>query len=117
MNSFAQARIERAKRTLVGRIVCRLVGEQTGAVLMEYVVLGVLLVAAVVGAVVMFGDDIKGAFKVMGRAIFSPGKAQEQHETEVTALEGREGYADEVNANLTDRGKNGGGEEEEGDGL
>lgn len=72
--------IERTKRTLAGRLVCRLFGDQTGAVLMEYVVLGVLLVAAVVGAVVMFGDEIKDALDLMGRAIFSPNKAREKHE-------------------------------------
>ena len=70
MNSFAKARIERAKRTLFGRIVCRLLGEQTGAVLMEYVVLGVLVVAAVVGAVIMFGGTISNAFATMGKAIW-----------------------------------------------
>ena len=32
---------------------------QSGAVLMEYVVLGVLIVAVIVGTVIMFGDKIK----------------------------------------------------------
>lgn len=35
---------------------------KSGAVLMEYVVLGVLLVSAVVGGVVMFGDQIRDRF-------------------------------------------------------
>jgi len=58
-------RIARAKRTAFGRFLCRLVGEQTGAVMMEYVVLGVLVVAAVVGMVVLFGDNIQTNFKIM----------------------------------------------------
>lgn len=95
--------IQRAKRTLVGRLACRLLGEQTGAVLMEYVVLGVLLVAAVVGAVVMFGEDITGAFKVMGKAIFSPGKAETEHDTQLnTEIEKREKRADATQYKLTD---------------
>ena len=59
MNSFAKARIERAKRTLVGRFVCRLLGEQTGAVLMEYVVLGAMVAAAAVALVLLFGKGIR----------------------------------------------------------
>lgn len=58
-------RIARAKRTAFGRFLCRLAGEQTGAVMMEYVVLGVLVVAAVVGMVVLFGDNIQTNFKIM----------------------------------------------------
>ena len=61
--------IARAKRTLFGRVLCRLFGDQTGAVLMEYVVLGVLVVAAVVGLVVAFGDQIGKGFKHMVHAL------------------------------------------------
>lgn len=38
---------------------------KSGAVLMEYVVLGVLVVAAMVGTVVYFGQQIRNSFKVM----------------------------------------------------
>lgn len=102
MKKPTQFAIRRAKATLAGRMLCRLLGEETGAVLMEYVVLGVLLVAAVVGAVVMFGDNIGGAFKVMSKALFSPGKAKEQHQTEMDQFETREGNADDTATALTD---------------
>lgn len=96
--------LKRAKATLAGRILCRLLGEQTGAVLMEYVVLGVLLVAAVVGAVVMFGEDITGAFKVMGQSLFSKKNAVTAINTERQALEGREGAATTHHQTITDNG-------------
>ncbi len=73
--------LRRAKSTLFGRFLCRLLGDQTGAVLMEYVVLGVLLVAAVVAAVMMFGGSIKDAFATMARAIWGQPKAVQTSST------------------------------------
>ena len=64
--------IARAKRTALGRFLCRLAGDNAGAVMMEYVVLGVLVVAAVVGLVVAFGGTIGDAFKTMITAITDP---------------------------------------------
>lgn len=75
MNEKMKMRIARAKRTALGRFFCRLAGDNAGAVMMEYVVLGVLVVAAVVGLVVAFGDTIGSAFKTMSTAIFNPGEA------------------------------------------
>ena len=57
--------IHRAKATLFGRILCRLLGEQTGAVMMEYVVIGVLVVAAAVGIVTIFGETIVEQVDIM----------------------------------------------------
>ena len=54
--------IKRAKRTLAGRALCKLAGDQSGAVMMEYVVLAVLLVAACVLAVTKFGGTISQMF-------------------------------------------------------
>lgn len=78
MKKPSKAALQRVKSTLVGRLLCRLVGEQTGAVMMEYVVLGVLVVAAVVGLVVAFGDQIGKSFKHMIYAL------QGKHKTLVT---------------------------------
>ncbi|MGN0833638.1 MAG: hypothetical protein ACI4RD_08340 [Kiritimatiellia bacterium] len=50
-----KCRIQRAKRSALGRVLCRLAGDAAGAVMMEYIVLAVLLVAATVGIVVLFG--------------------------------------------------------------
>lgn len=64
--------IARAKRTAMGRFLCRLAGDNAGAVMMEYVVLGVLVVAAVVGLVVAFGDTIGNGIKTMITTITHP---------------------------------------------
>jgi Flp pilus assembly pilin Flp len=52
-------------KTRAGRLMKRLLGDTAGGVLMEYVVLGLLIVAAVAAAVIMFGDSIKNGFKTM----------------------------------------------------
>ena len=50
-----EIRLARAKRTAFGRFLCRLFGDEIGQGLMEWVVLAVLLVAAAVGTVILFG--------------------------------------------------------------
>ncbi len=52
----------RAKKRL-----CRLLGDRTGGVMMEYVILAVLIAAAVVVAVAMFGKTLVGMFDVAGK--------------------------------------------------
>ena len=59
--------IERAKKSLLGRLVCRLAGDQKGAVMMEYVIVAVLIAAACVVAVAMFGKTIVGMFNVAAK--------------------------------------------------
>ncbi len=61
-------RITRAKRTAVGRAMCRVCGDEAGGVMMEYVILGLLVAAAVVVAVMYFGKNIKLGFNAMGQA-------------------------------------------------
>ena len=53
------------ENTLLGRTLRRLAGEEKGAVMMEYVVLGVLVVAAVVGMVIAFGNRTNKQLQVM----------------------------------------------------
>ena len=60
--------VERAKNTFVGRIVCRIMGEEKGAVMMEYVIVAVLIAAAVAVGAWFFGKDILNMFGVGGRA-------------------------------------------------
>jgi Flp pilus assembly pilin Flp len=52
----------RAKRWAAGRFLCRLLGDRAGGVMMEYVILAVLIAAACVVAVAMFGKTIVGMF-------------------------------------------------------
>lgn len=68
-------KIAKAKSTRFGRMLCRLFGDERGAVMMEYVVLGVLVVAAVVAIVKLFGGTISDQFKVMIKALTGDNKA------------------------------------------
>ena len=58
--------VERAKKTFVGKIVCRMMGEERGAVMMEYVIVAVLIAAAVAVGAWLFGAQIMGMFGVAG---------------------------------------------------
>lgn len=62
--------IKRIKSNKAGRILCRIIGEDTGAVMMEYVLVAMLVAAATVAAVSYFGRDTQGMFGVIGRAIW-----------------------------------------------
>jgi len=66
---FKDFRVIRAKRTVVGRMICRLIGDEKGAVAMEYVVIALLIIAAAVGAAVYFGRAITGGFQAAGDII------------------------------------------------
>jgi Flp pilus assembly pilin Flp len=60
--------IARAKRSALGRFFCRLLGDEKGAVMMEYVILSVLIAAAVVVAVIYFGRTIMKQFAAAASA-------------------------------------------------
>ena len=66
----ARKRMRKGRRlggnTRMGRLFKRLAGERTGGVLMEYVVLGLLVVAAVAVAVIAFGGEIRNGLATMG---------------------------------------------------
>ena len=51
-------KIRNLKKTRFGRFVCQVLGNEKGAVAMEYVVLAVLIAAAIVVAVAVFGKTI-----------------------------------------------------------
>ncbi len=58
-------KIAKAKQTRFGRMLCRLFGDQRGAVMMEYVVLGTLVVAAAVALVMVFSKSLRHKLGVM----------------------------------------------------
>ena len=60
--SSMNLKLRRAKRTRLGRCLCRLLGDERGAVAMEYVVIALLVAAAVVGIVIVFGSRIASMF-------------------------------------------------------
>ena len=60
--------VQRMKKSRLGKLLCRMFGEERGAVMMEYVIVAVLIAAAAVAAVSYFGKDIVNMFGVAGRA-------------------------------------------------
>jgi len=60
--------IAKAKKRALGRLLCRLFGDEAGGVMMEYVILAVLVAAAVVVAVMVFGKTIMEMFGVATKA-------------------------------------------------
>ncbi len=72
-------KIAKAKRTRFGRFLCRVLGDQRGAVMMEYVVLGVLVVAAAVAVTLVFGQQIRDNFQAMIYALQGKQKTASEH--------------------------------------
>ena len=60
--------VERAKKSLLGRIICRVMGDESGQAMMEYVIIAVLIAAAVAVGAWFFGKDIMNMFGVAGRS-------------------------------------------------
>ena len=59
--------MKKLNRDRIRKMLCGLVGDRKGGVMMEYVILAVLIAAAVVVAVAMFGKTIVGMFDVAGK--------------------------------------------------
>jgi Flp pilus assembly pilin Flp len=83
-----EAIIKRAKRTSLGRFACRLLGDETGAVMMEYVIIGSLIAAACVFVVIKFGSTISSRFTGMAEATAGNVAAGEAAMTEATTAAG-----------------------------
>ena len=59
----------KAKNSFLGRALRRLAGEEKGAVMMEYIVIGLLIAALAVVAVAMFGRTATDMFGVLSTAM------------------------------------------------
>lgn len=75
--------VARAKKHLLGRMLCRMAGDQKGAVMMEYVIVAVLIAAASVMAVAIFGKAIVGMFGVATKGATGEHTAAESMRTDV----------------------------------
>lgn len=88
MSKYAMKRemalIARAKRSALGRTMCRMMGDKTGAVMMEYVILAVLVAAAVVVAAIYFGRTIMKQFGSAAAATSGETKKSEKLSKEAT---------------------------------
>ena len=61
--------LKKATNSFVGRVLRRLLGEENGAVMMEYIVVGLLIAAACVVAVSFFGHQITGMFGSLAHSV------------------------------------------------
>ena len=66
-------------RQALDKILRRMLGDKSGGVMMEYVILAVLIAAAVVVAVAMFGKTLVGMFDVAGKG--ATGAHKSAHDT------------------------------------
>lgn len=100
MNHKYANRVKSMKNTRLGKLVCRLMGEEQGAVMMEYVIVAVMIAAAVAVGAWLFGAQILGMFGVGGDAALGRhDKAVENQEKLRQAKPGQDEAA--VNAGKT----------------
>ena len=97
------SKIARAKRTRLGRILCRLAGDEAGAVMMEYVVLALLVCAAVVGIVMVFGDSISAMFTATTKTLQGEGGSADAAQTRIeqttktaTEVDQQRGFSEQI---------------------
>lgn len=90
-NEKQRKRVRRvdAKRTVLGRFLCRLLGDEAGQTIMEYVVLGVMVVAAAVAIVMLFGQQIRASWDKMIKALRGEPAAASQVENVTSEGEAR----------------------------
>ena len=88
-NKTSKFAIRRAKTSKLGRIFCRLAGEENGQAMMEYVIVATVIAAAVVIGAWVFGRDVLAGFRYLGdavrgdhdQAIAERTKAKTEHQT------------------------------------
>ena len=90
--------IQRIKKSRLGRLLCRIVGEDTGAIMMEYVLVAMRIAAATVAAATYFGRSAQGMFGALSRAIWGD---------EVAAIERINDGRDEADKNADEGEKRG----------
>lgn len=106
-NKKELAIVKRAKKTLVGRCVCRLMGDETGAVMMEYVIVAVMIAAAVAIGAWFFGKDIMNMFGDAGRAATGDNKGaiEMQNKSQTASKAGHKAATDAWKEKNTDARK------------
>lgn len=64
-----RTRINRMMKKWYGKAICRLIGEEKGAVAMEYIVIALLVAAAVVGLVMVFGGNLRNMLSTTNKVL------------------------------------------------
>lgn len=86
--------INKMKNSAFGKFLRRIAGEETGAVMMEYVIVAVLVAAAAVVAIAYFGKTIVGQTNVAATATTGQGNAAADVAEEVQKVQ--KDYQDEA---------------------
>ena len=95
--------MKKIKDSMLGKALRRLVGEETGAVMMEYVILAVLIAAAAVIAIAYFGKTVTSEANVAATAMTGKGNASAAQQGEVqTAQDKWQKEAVETNKKFSD---------------
>lgn len=96
--------LTKMQKTWAGRTLARLVGEDAGAVMMEYVILAVLIAAAAVVAIAYFGRTVVGETNIAvgamsGRGIEAADMQEKMEKTTDTYTKGAATQADRFSSN------------------
>ena len=75
--------MKKMKDSMLGKALRRLVGEESGAVMMEYVILAVLIAAAAVVAIAYFGKTVTSEANVAATAMTGKGNASSDQQQSV----------------------------------
>ena len=95
-------------RTSFGRVVARLTRDEQGAVAMEYIVIALLVAAAVVGLVMVFSGNLRN---MLGMVNKTPGAdSVETIQTNAGEYKGQQEKLQEENAKAQDAGNQLGGD-------
>ena len=95
--------MKKIKDSKLGKALRRLVGEETGAVMMEYVILAVLIAAAAVIAIAYFGKTVTSEANVAATAMTGKGNASASQQGEVQGAQSKwQGEAVETNQKFSD---------------
>jgi len=86
------------KNTKLARILRRLFGEETGATMMEYVILAVMIAAAVTAAAIYFGNSAKNQFNVANDAMVGNTAGSEKRSVSARGVEDAESKAAHTSA-------------------
>ena len=70
--------LKKVRNSFLGRVLCRLLGEEKGVAMLEYIILGLLIAAACVIGVSFFGHTATGMLGVLSAAMIGdPGRSDE----------------------------------------
>ncbi len=88
--------INRMKNSAFGKILRRIAGEETGAVMMEYVIVAVLIAAAAVVAIAYFGRTVTSEANIASSAMTGQGNAAAKKQEELQGKQAQ--YQEEANS-------------------